>query len=55
LQRWSVGSHVPEQQLASFEQKSSSPWQSWPPHVPLLQAIEQQSKGRLHGAPSAAQ
>jgi hypothetical protein len=43
------------QQLASFAQKSSSPWQSWPPHFPLLQAIEQQSNGRLHRAPSTAQ
>jgi hypothetical protein len=47
---------VPEQQFASSEQPfSPSPRQSRPPHVPPLQAIEQQSNGRLHGDPSGEQ
>jgi hypothetical protein len=49
-------SHLPEQQLASVVHPvSPSPMQRRPPHVPPLQAMEQQSKGRLHGEPSGWQ
>lgn len=47
-----LGSHRPEQQSASFEQSDPSRKHSEPPHMPALQANEQQSLARAHAAPT---